>query len=44
MKKSDRAEVRRKSEQEALERKSERTGLPVQALKKPKHSAKSKKK
>lgn len=44
MLKSERAEARRRAEQKALERKSDRTGLPVQTLKKPKHSAKAKKK
>ena len=40
VKKAKRAEIRRLSEQQALERKAKRTGLPVQQIKKPKHLAK----
>ena len=43
-KRSRAAEIRRRYEQRSLERKFERTGIPVAELKKPKHKAKSKKK
>ena len=43
MQKSERAEIRKRAEQRNLARKSERTGIPVEALKKRKFSAKSKK-
>ncbi len=42
MRKATRNEIRRFQEQKALERKSERTGIPVSELKKPKHKAKPK--
>lgn len=44
MQKSERAEIRKRAEQRDLARKSDRTGIPVQALRKPKHCAKSNKK
>lgn len=42
MRKCDRAEVRKRAEQRALAKKSQRTGIPVPELRKPKHSAKKK--
>ena len=43
MQKSKRAETRKRAERRDLVRKSDRTGIPVEALKKRKFSAKSKK-
>ena len=43
-KRTNRSEVRRKAEEMDLIKKSARTGRPVSELRKPKHSAKAKKK
>lgn len=43
MLKSDRTKIRKAAEQRDLERKSERTGIPVQNLRKPKHASKKNK-
>ncbi len=40
MRKNKRTEARKQAEQLALERKSQRTGIPVQELRKPKHVSK----